>query len=319
MQIKSLLFFGILLASNHITMAQGNKVQMNPYRQDFLIGEHVRLSLNVTANDSQDIIWPIFSDTVTSHIEIIASYPIDTIFSDSISRQEIVGFQKNWAFTSFDSGLWSFPEITIWVDSIPLNTSSFLLAVSSVKVDTTAAFIDIIAPIEVPMTWMEYIQTYYYYGLIVIGIILLIALITYFLRRKKEITVEKVIIASHVHALDRLHKLQKEQLWESGMVKAYYIQLSDILREYIENRFEIPVKESTTVEIKHLLKPLDLDKALRKELINLLRTSDLVKFAKANPHTQENIDALDTAFKWISETQIDEIVESENDKINDNE
>lgn len=285
--------------------SQSERVSINPYSQEILIGEQVRVELNVTAGATEDIIWPEFDDTITTQIEIIDSNPVDTIFEDSISRQNILGYQKKWVISSFDSGLWAFPEVTVWIDSIPFTSNAFLLSVSTVEVDTAKGFIDIVEPIEIPMTLMEYIHEYYHFALIGIGIIMLLAIIAYIIgtdAKRRDETKPELKIPAHIIAMERLDQLSSEKLWQTGAVKAYHIQISDIVREYIENRFHIPVKESTTDEIKHLLKVTRMGKTLRKEIIDSLRISDLAKFAKAVPLPIENETSLTVAYKLIEAT-----------------
>jgi hypothetical protein len=211
--------------------------------------------------------------------------------------------------TSFDSGLWAFPETTVWIDSIPFTTNPFLISVTTVEADTAKGFIDIVEPIELPMNWKEYIQAYYHYALIAIGIIMALAILAYLLGsspKRTDDTISKIVIPAHVTALERLAQLQSESLWQMGAVKAYHIQVSDIVREYIENRFEIPVKESTTDEIKHLLKITRMEKSLRAEIIESLRISDLVKFAKSIPVAEVNESCLATAYKLVESTKMEE-------------
>lgn len=309
-----LLIFMFLLS--FISVAQTNRITINPYSQSILIGEQVRVELQVNANSNESIIWPEFQDTITTPLEIMESHPIDTLFDDSITKANILGYQKQWVITSFDSGLWAFPEITVWIDSIPFNTEAFLFEVNTVEVDTAKGFVDIVEPIEVPMTFLEYVQAYYIYGVAAYGALILAAVIAFLVGKTPEKkpdapTIHKV--PPHILAIDRLNQLKSEQLWQSGAFKAYHIQISDIIREYIENRFQIPVKESTTDEIKHLLKRARMQKQMRAEIIESLRISDLVKFAKATPLPEENEHCMDIAFQLIEQTQIVESLTEDTD------
>ena len=89
-----------------------------------------------------------------------------------------------------------------------------------------------------------------------------------------------------------LATLDAEQLWQKGNAKEYYVRLTDIVRGYIEARFNTPALELTTDEL--------IDKARQtKDLIpvaqpleTILQTADLAKFAKAQPTPQEHIDAM---------------------------
>lgn len=53
----------------------------------------------------------------------------------------------------------------------------------------------------------------------------------------------------HELALQKLVALQQQKLWQKGDVKPYQSELTFIIREYLENRFNIQALESTTDEI----------------------------------------------------------------------
>lgn len=304
-----------LLSSTII--AQNNKVSINPYTQTIQIGEQIRVDINVKSNGTDSIIWPVIGDTIVTQIEVVEIMDPDTIFADSNTNEEITGFKKQIVITSFDSGLWAFPELTVWIDSIPYTTEAFLIEVSTVEVDTAKAFKQIVAPMELPMTFMEYLKKYYIYGVYAWVAIIILAIIAYLIGKEAKVKSTKINapkIPAHVIALERLEQLESENLWQSGAYKAFHIQVSDIIREYIENRFHIPVKESTTDEIKHLLKQIRLDKDLRNEVVSALRISDLAKFAKAVPLSEENEQCLATAYKLVDTTKITEVKKLETDE-----
>lgn len=78
-----------------------------------------------------------------------------------------------------------------------------------------------------------------------------------------------------------------------------YNQLIDILREYIENGYQIKIKAKTTDEFLDEMKTYSLPENFPKaELEYFLTFADLVKFAKAKP-TQDDIDKAHTLVKNI--------------------
>jgi hypothetical protein len=83
--------------------------------------------------------------------------------------------------------------------------------------------------------------------------------------------------------------LEKKELWQHGEVKAYYSELTDIVRNYIEEAIDIPAMESTTSELIEGLKTASQKKKMKlsKETIDslfvVLKQADLVKFAKSKP------------------------------------
>ncbi len=98
--------------------------------------------------------------------------------------------------------------------------------------------------------------------------------------------------------------MEKKDYIRKGKTKAYYIELSDIMRRYLENRFNIRAPEMTTEEF--LIKVKE-DSVLSLEHKGLLRdfllNCDLVKFAKYQPAEQEAGLSFASAKKLIDQTK----------------
>ena len=95
------------------------------------------------------------------------------------------------------------------------------------------------------------------------------------------------VIPPHVTALQRLEALMARGLLEKGEVKTFVTYLmNDVLRSYLEARYDFPAEKRTTRElVADLLKISDagLNVQLMKDI---LETTDLVKFANANIEPQ---------------------------------
>jgi hypothetical protein len=68
--------------------------------------------------------------------------------------------------------------------------------------------------------------------------------------------------------------------------------LSFIVREYLENRYQIPALEAVTTDILKQAATLDFKDAIATQYLSeILKTADLVKFAKLspNPETHETL------------------------------
>jgi len=109
---------------------------------------------------------------------------------------------------------------------------------------------------------------------------------------------------AHEIAYEALQNLKDRNLPAFGTVKQYYSELSDIIRVYIENRFNINAPEMTTEEFLYTLKDsselLTSHKNLLKEFMTL---SDIVKFAKYGPSDEEINNSFDAAKKFVDETK----------------
>ncbi|MEM1357184.1 MAG: hypothetical protein AAGF89_03255 [Bacteroidota bacterium] len=106
-----------------------------------------------------------------------------------------------------------------------------------------------------------------------------------------------------VRALTELLALEKEGLWEKGQTKAYYSELTRILREFLEGRFSVSAMEMTTRQItQELGRREELDRLQRSELSELLQLSDLVKFAKATPAAELHAQGMERVRTFVKTT-----------------
>ena len=142
--------------------------------------------------------------------------------------------------------------------------------------------------------------------LIVIAASLLAALVIIILIRKRKGT-EKVVappVPAHVIAYNALKDLDNKHLIENNHIKAFYYELSNILRHYIEDRFAIKAPERTTEEFLH---ELNNDKTFPEEYRALLKKflieSDLVKFANYDATGESAHKAEDKTVEFIDETK----------------
>ena len=109
---------------------------------------------------------------------------------------------------------------------------------------------------------------------------------------------------AHLIALRRLESLKQQQLLEEGEFKLFYDQLSEITREYMENRFQIKALEMTTEEFLSNLGSEDfLNSDQKKAVAEFLQYSDLVKFAKHQPIREEGERALAIISELIGQTK----------------
>lgn len=88
-------------------------------------------------------------------------------------------------------------------------------------------------------------------------------------------------------AISELQRLKDSHLLKRKLVKQYYINLSEIIRRYIQRRFQIIALDRTTQEIKQELKGIKIDRGIIELIHNFLEDCDLVKFAKFNPPAEK--------------------------------
>lgn len=107
----------------------------------------------------------------------------------------------------------------------------------------------------------------------------------------------------HVVANKALVELSHRKLWQNGRFKQYYTSLATILRVYISKRWSIGAMEMTTDEIIHALNDVDMSRESRMDLVEVLRTADMVKFAKACPDGEQNDQNYWRAYYFVENTK----------------
>lgn len=303
------LMFSIIF-STEFTQAQQIKATARLDSANILIGDQVKLFLEIDYPKDVQVGFANVPDTIQDKIEVLSRTPVDTIQMDG---EEMLKQIQALTITSFDSGSYRIPPY--WfninfdgrIDSVPSN--GVTLNVYTMQIDTTRGPTDIKMPYDAPLTLKE--VTPYILGIMLIGAI--IFLVLYSIKRKKK---NKPLFSmpakpkepAHIIALRELDRIKDEKLWQKDKVKEFYSDVTDTLRRYIENRYEIPAMEQTTDEILTSFK-------YRKDLINdklygnlsqILSLADLVKFAKYKPLPDDNNLTLVDAYFFVNGTKVEE-------------
>ncbi len=289
----------ILITMNFASAKVDLKTELDT--NNILIGEHITISFIVTAPKQANPIWPILSDTARK-IEIIKDFPADTILKEN----NILTLKKSYIVTSFDQGSFHLPPAIIRFakSSDSLVATIPAMQFRTIKVDTAQPIKDIVGPMKQPITFMEILP----YLLIILGVAAIVYFVLFFLKRyKPKPLAEKAFepkIPAHLLALQQLRALEEKKLWQNAKVKQYYIELTEIIRSYIERRFNIFAMEMTSGEIKSALNSIDVDSALKNKFFTMLDNADLAKFAKYEPLPDENFASMKICEEFIDATKV---------------
>lgn len=209
----------------------------------------------------------------------------------------------------FDSGFYKLPPFIYLTadDSIPSNQVE--LTVIPVKVgenDTISDYNDIVDPSDKSFwDWMP--DWLYELWWLWIFMILVVAAVIYFGKKYRKTgkfisLPEKPQPKPWTVALDRLEKLKAKNLWENGLEKEYFTELTDILRDYLNARFGINAMEMTSRQIMQTLADQADVKEKRGYVRKILDVADFVKFAKVRPLPADNVEAFENAVNFVKET-----------------
>lgn len=295
-----------LAGLSYVGKAQNIKVEAKLDKTTIKLGDQtiLRLMAHVPVNGQVD--FPILADTISSKVQIVEMGKTDTLTDQN--NPGVKTISRQYTITSFDAGLHMIPSYTFDSKEGKLSTQALPLEVAEVKVDTTKAIYDIKEPLAVSYSFMDWLRDNWKLVLFsVLGILVIAGLIWYLIRKRKNKPVKvmpvKPAIPLDILVIDKLKALKSQKLWEQGQVKTYHSELTDIIRDYLEKRYNINALEQTSEEIFAGLRHLDIKEQEMNKLRQMLLLADLVKFAKATPLHNENEQSMENAISFVMNTK----------------
>lgn len=282
--MKNLVF--ILFFTHSVLFAQ---VIANLDTNNILIGDQITFTLEGDIEKEGE--WPVFTDSI-GNLELLSTSVIDSTASENGWK-----LKQDFILTQWDSGFYYIPSITVG----NAQTEAFVVTVNTIPIEKNAEAKDIKGPIDAPIAFSEVFP----YLLVALIFGLLIYLLLRYLKREKPtevIEIEATLDPSEI-ALTQLEELKIRKKWQSGEIKVYYSDLSEIIRTYIEDGLHTPAMEMLTDDIIDRLKARKIEV---EQLSILLNTADMAKFAKAQPTSAENELAMKFAFEFIHQTKSQE-------------
>lgn len=278
-----------------------------------LIGDFLNVKLTIKYAGDFMIAFPAIRDSV-GNMEIIKASKIDTSVNGNFNV-----LSQIYTVSAYDSGKYQLgPEKILYknksgvLDSV--SSDSVLIEVTTMAVDTAKAIKSIKAPVEIPYSLKEFLP-FIAGGIILVAIIIAVI---YFIRRWRK--TRKTVVKErpkpkdppHIWARSELKRLDEEELWQKDEIKKYYSRLTEILRLYLEYRYNWLALESTTEEITENIHSYNIPAEAADYLMMDLRNADLVKFAKMIPMPDVNIRVMENAYKFIDLTEQKAVKADEN-------
>lgn len=305
------------------------RVSIEPY--EIAIGQQAVISLQVIAPKGRNIVTPVYPDSLVSGIEVLGMPKPDTTYA-----HEVMTITQKYVVTSFDSALYHIPYIPVIDGQDTIKSNELGLKVITPPLsEVTNAYLDhlkanpndsivfdklgvhdIKGILQPPFVWQDYL-VYILGGLFILLIIGAIVLGIYMYKQKKKkgyFFKPEVIKPPHIIALSALDHVKVEKLWQQGREKEYYTEITDILRKYIEDRYHVNAFEKTSDEILSIINNFTESDSSYDSLKQILKLSDLVKFAKYKPYPDENDLSLVNAYLFVNQTKIEEIIPKEEEE-----
>lgn len=117
--------------------------------------------------------------------------------------------------------------------------------------------------------------------------------------------VERAQLTAYDRAMRRLDSLERRGWPQGDAADAWYVELSDITRRYVEDRYAVRAPELTTEEfLLEARRAPALSGDHRERLSAFLAHCDRVKFARYSPAADESREALQTLRRFLDETRL---------------
>lgn len=274
-------------------------VSVSVDRTEVTIGDPIRYTISVTAAADIEVEIPLLGEQVGDFtvLDFGELPPRDE------NGQVVTG--RWFRLTTFETGHHLLPGPTIRYrhhgerERIDGNDVSITVVSLLAEAGQNPELRDIKPPEVLPFDWRPY-------GLVAVAGLVLAGLgggLFFYLRRPAPAVAPAAPPASQV-ALEALRRLRAQGLIEKQQFETYYVSLSAIVREYLENGLNLRAPEMTTEEFlsaaarDHQLSPVQ-----QARLAEFLSQADLVKFARHRPGPEEGEAAYRAARRFVEETR----------------
>ncbi|MBL7644698.1 MAG: hypothetical protein JNK74_00775 [Candidatus Hydrogenedentes bacterium] len=281
--------------------------------------ESLALTLSATTDDGYSVEFPIYPEQEKAEAaspEIPApDLPSEFASASYEDAPPVLGDDgkvhrsRTYRLEPFLDGTYTIPSLSVsfWKEvegddeKSTAETEPVSITVTSVIAPSAQpGIMDIVGPVAVrsPRPWALYI------ALVLLIAAALGALYWYRCVRVVPGPPPPAPIPPHLRALEALDAIEREKLVEKGLYKEYYIRVSDALRRYMEDQFQLRAPERTTEEFLSELQH-NAVLGLQEQLLlrAFLRHCDLVKFAKAEPTSEEIRDTFQSCRKFIIDSE----------------
>lgn len=261
-------------------------------------GEPIVLKITVKTGQKDTIIFPKITDTLSEKFEVLRQK------KDTLRKNNSIFISDSIIFSAYEEGTFSVPPQRILVNSKEYFTPSYKVTVAPVVTDSVKTpLFDIKSIVQIPKNVWDYIQPYLGYVLVLLGI--LVCVIIYLIRRKKKKS-ETHKSEPDVLAIKRLKKLKKSNYIAKDLYKKYYSELTSIIKDYMEARWNFPATKLLSDDLlEYLKKEKWIDKNEIENLSVIFKTSDLAKFAKYKSTPEETKLHMEKAINFINLTKTD--------------
>ncbi len=281
------------------------EVRASVDRSVITIGDRITYSLRISHSDSLHIQQPGPGANLGG-FEIKDYHIADPIHRNGRTIQKF-----DYTIAVFDTGHYQIPPFPVAYstgDSTKnfkiIKSEPISITVKSVLTGDNDKLADVKPPLPIPMNYRFWIIVGAAAALLALG-----GFFGYRIYRKRQkgepLFRKEMIRPAHEIAFEELDRLIKSDWLKQKKYKAFYSELTDILRRYLEHRFFISAMEATTAELMDALQELSLGEENLQLAKTVCDTSDLVKFAKYIPSADETDEMIRRVRQFIENTAME--------------
>lgn len=235
----------------------------------------------------------------------------ETTLDDGRKRSE-----TSFVLSTYTTGDYVIPALPVTF-ILPDSTRKVLLAepvpirVLSMldKAGTDSLGVQDILPLEDPYEFPPDYSKYYLWGGIGLGVLLL-AVGFFFWRRLRKKEVQEDLRTPWEIAFERLaflneNYLANERVASDGTYKEYYLELTEITRDYLARIYRVDVLEMTTDQFVEAFADIDLPNDSFDRLSGFYKHADMVKFARFRPSVERARQDFELAHDVIEKVRAD--------------
>ena len=277
-----------------------------------MIGGRSHYFITVYAPKGTKISFPEFNKK-----EIVPDVEVLSAKSDTADANGKIRIRRIYTITAWDAKRYTLPAQNVIIGGETKMTGNVTLDVQAVPVDTVKS-----TPMppddiqKVPFSWGEWVPVI----LVIVLALILICFVFYLYRmlchKKNGRALKKARALSYYEqAKHDLSEIAANKMLYAEQ-KAYYTDVTNVLRKYISQRYNINALEMTSHEILESMK----DVCDVSELKVVFNTADLVKFAKYSTDANDMTYYLDSIVHFIDSTKVEEtndVVEEPKENISD--
>lgn len=224
------------------------------------------------------------------------------VHSDSFigkPKSNTVELKQTVVVTSFDTGFAVLEPVVWQYDGVEYESDPTMIEVRWVLIEEGESLFDIKGVLSVAYPW-------YVYVLIVLLLVLLVLLVRFVLRRIRRPALAPALKPEQTPyewVCERMNILRASDLWSREKYGLFFLELTTILRQYMERVHGIRAMEATHDELVERIQLLPLTDEQRRKVILFFQHAELVKYAKQNPfHTQEEhyLNEADALIEWLN-------------------